>query len=96
MVEFEFPRDALCRALGLDTELFFPVGREGSPGFERSAATARAVCARCPVAAGCLGYALDRGLDSGIYGGLTPDERRALRVPLRLWLAQRAADERAA
>jgi hypothetical protein len=50
MVEFEFPRDALCRALGLDTELFFPVGREGSPGFERSAATACAAGSAAAVA----------------------------------------------
>lgn len=59
-----------------DPELFFPVSEVG-PG-ERQVAQAKAVCARCPVRAICLGYALDEGLDHGVFGGTTPDERRKL------------------
>jgi WhiB family redox-sensing transcriptional regulator len=59
-----------------DSELFFPVSDVG-PG-ARQTAQAKAVCARCPVKADCLGYALDNGLDYGVFGGTTADERRRL------------------
>lgn len=57
-------------------ELFFPVSEVG-PG-ARQVALAKAVCARCPVKAECLGFALDNGLDHGVFGGTTPEERRKL------------------
>ena len=52
-------------------ELFFDGRRE---------AKARAICARCPVRAQCLEYALSgagtwRGIATGIWGGTTPQER---------------------
>lgn len=59
-----------------DPELFFPVSEVG-PG-ERQTAQAKAVCARCPVRDLCLGFALENGLDHGVFGGTTPDERRKL------------------
>ncbi|WP_020665978.1 WhiB family transcriptional regulator [Amycolatopsis nigrescens] len=65
---------AACR--DEDPELFFPISAVG-PG-ARQAAAAKAVCARCPVRAECLGYASDNGLDHGIFGGLTEEERREL------------------
>ncbi len=73
------PRDgwqarAACR--DEDPELFFPVGNLGPAA--RQEAEAKAVCARCPVAAQCLAYAMRTGQDYGIWGGMTPDERRAL------------------
>lgn len=64
--------DAACR--DEDPELFFPVSDMG-PGSQQ-AAQAKAVCARCPVRDRCLSYALDNGLDFGIFGGLTQEERR--------------------
>jgi WhiB family redox-sensing transcriptional regulator len=60
-----------------DPELFFPVSEKG-PG-ARQAHRATAVCARCPVRSECLEYALDNGLDHGIFGGTTESERRTLR-----------------
>ena len=66
---------AACR--DEDPELFFPLSDQG-PG-ARQADEAKAVCARCPVRERCLEYALDNGLDHGIFGGLTETERRALR-----------------
>jgi WhiB family transcriptional regulator, redox-sensing transcriptional regulator len=66
---------AACR--DHDPELFFPVSDMG-PG-ARQTEQAKAVCARCPVRAECLEYALDNALDHGIYGGTTESERRTLR-----------------
>ena len=40
---------------------------------------AKAVCARCTVTEVCLQYALETGQDSGVWGGLSEDERRALK-----------------
>lgn len=60
-----------------DPELFFPVSDIG-PG-ARQTAQAKGVCARCPVRAECLAYALETGLDSGIFGGATERDRRRLK-----------------
>jgi WhiB family redox-sensing transcriptional regulator len=65
---------AACR--DADPELFFPVSSIG-PG-ARQIAEAKAVCARCPVRDRCLDYALANGLDHGVFGGTTDDERRQL------------------
>lgn len=70
----DWRHDAACR--DEDPELFFPVSELG-PG-ARQTAEAKAVCARCPVRARCLAYALDNGLDFGIFGGTTESERRDL------------------
>ena len=64
----------MCR--DVDPELFFPVGDSG-PALEQVAA-AKAVCARCPVVAECLSFALVV-LPEGIAGGLSAQERRAFR-----------------
>ena len=40
---------------------------------------AKAVCRRCPVTQSCLDWALRAGQDSGVWGGLSEDERRALK-----------------
>jgi WhiB family redox-sensing transcriptional regulator len=69
---------AACR--DVDPDLFFPVGTSG-PAREQTAA-AKAVCARCPVAADCLAFAL-RSLPDGIAGGMTPAERAQVRAPRR-------------
>lgn len=67
--------DAACREES--PELFFPVGSSG-PAL-RQTAEAKAVCQRCPVAAECLAWALESGQDAGVWGGLSEDERRALK-----------------
>jgi WhiB family redox-sensing transcriptional regulator len=58
-------------------ELFFPIGSTG-PALDQTRA-AKAVCARCPVSAQCLAWALATKQEAGIWGGLTEDERRTLR-----------------
>ena len=68
---------AACR--DADPETFFPTAESG-PEHDRQVATAKAVCARCPVRTECLDEALAR-IPYGIAGGLTEHERRTLRRP---------------
>ena len=60
-----------------DPELFFPIGNTG-PALHQIE-QAKAVCHRCPVIQTCLKWARESGQDAGIWGGLSEDERRALR-----------------
>jgi hypothetical protein len=41
-------------------------------------ATAKALCADCPMQAKCLQFALEEKIEFGIYGGVTPEERKAM------------------
>ncbi|MER7734144.1 WhiB family transcriptional regulator [Streptomyces erythrochromogenes] len=73
---------AACREIGLDT--FHPEGR--GTALAAAEREAKAVCLQCPVRRQCLTYALDREgradrySRSGIWGGLNPQERAALRT----------------
>ena len=58
---------ARCRTVG--PEPFFV--ERGESVYE-----ARMLCAPCPVRAECLEYAESNGIRHGIWGGLTPDQRR--------------------
>jgi WhiB family redox-sensing transcriptional regulator len=60
-----------------DPELFFPIGNTGTalPQIEE----AKAVCGRCKVVETCLEWAMESGQDFGVWGGLSEDERRALK-----------------
>lgn len=66
---------AICR--DEDAELFFPVGTSGPALLQ--IAEAKTVCRRCPVVSECLAWALDSGQDAGVWGGMSEDERRALK-----------------
>jgi WhiB family redox-sensing transcriptional regulator len=66
---------AACR--DADPDLFFPVGTAG-PGL-RQIEEAKRICRACPAQAPCLAWALDHGVGSGVWGGATEAERRALR-----------------
>jgi WhiB family redox-sensing transcriptional regulator len=70
----DWRHEAAC--LEEDPELFFPVGNTG-PAAEQID-EARAVCRRCEVVQTCLRWALDTGQDTGVWGGLSEDERQAL------------------
>jgi WhiB family transcriptional regulator, redox-sensing transcriptional regulator len=67
--------EASCREV--DPELFFPVGTSGPALLQ--IAEAKAVCRRCPVSTECLRWALESGQDAGVWGGLSEDERRAIK-----------------
>jgi WhiB family redox-sensing transcriptional regulator len=60
-----------------DPDLFFPITSAG-PAVAQVAA-AKAVCARCTVREACLRYALGARQDHGVWGGMSEDERRAIR-----------------
>lgn len=79
-MDTERPDRAACR--DEDPELFFPVTETG-PANQQQIARAKAVCARCPVAAGCLDWALRNGQDYGIWAGTTAAERRQLSLRSR-------------
>lgn len=67
---------ALCRYT--DPDLFFPVGGEAT--YKAYIASIRQICAACPVAGHCLEWALSTAEPDGIWGGMTPDERRRIRA----------------
>ena len=60
-----------------DPELFFPIGNTGPALLQIE--EARAVCHRCEVIETCLKWAIEFGQDAGVFGGLSDDERRALK-----------------
>lgn len=66
--------------LGVDPQVFFPdkprMGRNPAPDFY---ATARRICAACPVRGECLDYALHERIVHGFWGGLDPDQRAVIR-----------------
>ena len=64
---------AACREV--DPELFFPIGNTGPALLQID--EAKTVCRRCPVMDSCLQWALESGQDSGVWGGMSEDERRA-------------------
>jgi WhiB family redox-sensing transcriptional regulator len=76
---------ALCR--DTDPDLFFPVGTTGVALVQIE--HAKAVCRQCKVTEACLDFALATNQDSGIWGGLSEEERRVIR-------RRRVADQRAA
>lgn len=72
---FSWEEHAACRGHP-DPEIFFPSGRDGS--------AAKAVCQRCPVTTQCLeasvALAAEVGIDYGVWGCLTAEERRHLQL----------------
>ncbi|MGH2529451.1 MAG: WhiB family transcriptional regulator [Actinomycetota bacterium] len=66
-----------ARCIGVDPDLFFPTGTTGPAVAQVE--SAKAVCAMCPVRVQCLEWALATGQDSGVWGGLSEEERRVMR-----------------
>ena len=63
--------------LGEDPELFFPIGNAGPALVQIE--EAKAICCRCQVVDTCLRWAMESGADTGVWGGLSDDERRSLK-----------------
>lgn len=67
--------EARAACAGVDGQVFFAPDGERPPERESREAKAKAICARCPVRAQCLDYALSNSIKHGIWGGLNQDER---------------------
>jgi len=67
------------RAACLDEnpELFFPIGNTGPALLQIE--EAKAVCRRCEIVETCLERAMESGQDAGVWGGMSEDERAALK-----------------
>ncbi|MFH8570231.1 WhiB family transcriptional regulator [Streptomyces sp. NPDC017993] len=71
----DWRQHAVCR--DEDPELFFPIGNTGPALLQ--AEEAKAVCQRCPVMEECLEWALESRQAYGVCGGMSEDERHAMR-----------------
>jgi WhiB family transcriptional regulator, redox-sensing transcriptional regulator len=81
----EWQEGAACRPHPV--ELFFPPA-------EQEADEAKAICEMCSQRTQCLEFAIAAGERFGVWGGLTPQERRSL-VAKRRAAARAAAREAA-
>src|SRR3954463_12173687 len=66
---------AVCR--DEDPELFFPIGTSGPALLQVE--QAKAVCRRCSATDECLQWALESGQGAGVWGGMSEEERRAVK-----------------
>jgi WhiB family transcriptional regulator, redox-sensing transcriptional regulator len=73
--DYSWRTNALCR--DTDPDLFFPVGTTGQALLQ--IARAKAVCDECSAKTDCLEFAIATNQDSGIWGGTSEEERRAIR-----------------
>jgi WhiB family redox-sensing transcriptional regulator len=60
-----------------EPEMFFPIGNTGPALLQIEGA--KAVCRGCEVVDTCLEWAMESGQDAGVWGGMSEEERRALK-----------------
>jgi WhiB family redox-sensing transcriptional regulator len=68
--------------LHADPDLFFPISSAGRALSQ--IAQAKALCARCTVIRECVEFAYANAPIQGIWGGMTPEERRQARTVCRM------------
>lgn len=69
-----FP-NAACDTMHVDPETWFPETIRSIPARNALIEQAVAICKVCVHNVDCLQYALDNGINDGIWGGTLPDER---------------------
>lgn len=75
----DWRKDAACRpGRNVNPEWFFN-DRRGIDAVVFDVAAKR-VCGRCEVVEECLKFAMESGEAFGVFGGLTPDERKSMRT----------------
>ena len=67
----------VARCRDEEPEQFFPVGEKGR-AVRMQIEEAKFFCRRCDVREACAEYAIENGIDHGIWGGLTSAERRTI------------------
>ena len=65
---------AACANDAYDPEWWWPTSVESE-----TATLAKNICRYCPVRQICLDYAIQHGLNEGIWGGLMPSQRQTVR-----------------
>jgi len=85
--EDDWRHSAAC--LDEDPELFFPIGNTGPAKLQID--EAKAVCHGCEVITTCREHALKIGEEFGVWGGLSEDERRAIKRQKQRERVSRAA-----
>jgi WhiB family redox-sensing transcriptional regulator len=77
MGAMEWARDAACQYVSVsEVDVFHPDPE--APDYAEQVADAKELCSGCPAEADCLLYALAEGIEGGIWGGYTAEERAAL------------------
>ncbi|PRB01779.1 WhiB family transcriptional regulator [Microbacterium sp. MYb64] len=72
------PWKGQAACMQVDPDMFFP-----TKGDHESARNAVATCRTCPVVGDCLQYALEHRETQGVWGGLTPMQRKRIaRTPV--------------
>ncbi|MBW3588528.1 MAG: WhiB family transcriptional regulator [Actinobacteria bacterium] len=84
--ESDWRQRAACKEVS-DPEIFFPVGTTG-PAVDQ-AQEAKAFCHPCLVRKQCLEWALETNQDSGVWGGLSEEERKLIQRERRKLAAVR-------
>ena len=74
----DWPSQARCK--GQPTEIFFAADNERGRQLRRNERRAKQICWSCPVLEACRTYALNAQEPYGIWGALTPSERRRVRA----------------
>lgn len=69
--------DAACLKGKHKTRIFFPQKPSGAetPEYKRAVARALRICASCPVREQCGEYAINNGLEAGVFGMMTAEQR---------------------
>lgn len=85
-MNLDWQAEGVCstdKSLGPDDFFFEGKYLRNSPEYRAAVRKAKRACASCPVRATCLEFALEHHQDFGIWGGLTPAERKLKRYPRR-------------
>ena len=93
MNDLQWQDGSACR--DMDPDIFFGKTDHMTPTEE---AIAKNICADCPARQACGDYAVENNIGWGVWGALSPSDRRKLRrnfVRDRRGVANRAAQERA-
>lgn len=77
----ETQEQAACKGMWLEPDFFRKESQgETTHAFaERADRELKSICAECAIRVACREYALEHNIDTGVWGGLLPNERRDLR-----------------
>lgn len=73
--ETDWRQRANCKEIP-DPDVFFPIGTTG-PALDQIE-QAKAICQPCCVKQDCLEWAIETHQESGVWGGLSEDERKSM------------------